>query len=1002
MKAIFLLFLVLINTGLYAQSAEEQLAKAEEAFAAGDYTNALPAYQAAAPAFQQQQQWEKYAQCGVGWGNSLLRSGDADGALAIFNQFLTTIPATASNEQIAFLNKGKGAVYFGQNDYFQAEIYLKKALEIRQKANPNNPDLLRDYANLGTVSRMMHNLHAAQSYLTQAMDWMRKQDPAAVTDVQFATIYENMGIIASQRGLYEEALTYFNTARSRADALPFQQLSIHINKARVLLMEKNGREALKELRMGQSVYAKHASVLNDAKSLDNVAQLYAAIGDVWRIDEKGDSAIAYYEKAMPLASPAAQVDILIKLAEVYEPRNDAAALKKCLDRAEALREFIPSQSAVAANFYQTEMGYHQLRGDYSAALASVQQQIAALVEGFDPSAELPSEEQVRGSFSLDYLQNAVAAKARLWYNAYRAGKAGQKELEKALETLFFFDKLIEQLRQQSDAEGTGLIWSELTLDAYANALDICWELWQKTKSEQYLQHAFYFSEKSKAMVLLEAFQKSKATQLADLPAEQVEALQSLKLELSLLQRNLHHAQQEQRIGVDNADEIKQLGQSIQTKQQEYETALRRMESEHPDYYQLKHGSRILDLAQAQALLQADQALLEYFVADSSVYLFKLSGTTADWYRLSTTEPALRQKVSDLRGSIYGYHLSADRSQETMEMLTHLYASTASELYQMLLAPAAPLPRRWMIIPAAPLGDLPFETLLMEKPQDAFAYKQHAYVQRQHITAYCFSATLLAEMRERQHRPTQGTLLAFAPEFGNKPSTAIRGERFALSPLVFNSVEVDNISKIISDAKILKNQEALEARFFELAPQYRILHFATHGMANDKYPNYSLLAFTEVPDSIENEYLYVSELYDTKLQADLVVLSACETGIGKLYRGEGIVSLARAFSYAGAKSLFTTLWSVNDQATSQIIEAFYQYIAEGKDKDEALFLAKNDFIDRGNNSTAHPFLWAPYILVGDTRPMDGLQGGIPLWIWLAGAGLLAAGGAVWMLRQRKGE
>ena len=257
----------------------------------------------------------------------------------------------------------------------------------------------------------------------------------------------------------------------------------------------------------------------------------------------------------------------------------------------------------------------------------------------------------------------------------------------------------------------------------------------------------------------------------------------------------------------------------------------------------------------------------------------------------------------------------------------------------------------------------------------------------HILSYSYSATLLAEMSSIKHSSYRKDFIGFAPSFGadNQDGVTMRNRRFALAPLNFNNKEISDVRKILGTGDVYFGKDATEERFKKDASKYSIIHFATHGMANDRDPDFSLLAFSEIRDSIENEFLYVSDLYNMKLNADLVVLSACETGLGELRRGEGVISLARGFSYAGAKSIFTTMWSVNDQSTSMIIESFYKYLKEGKDKDEALFLAKSDYLKSANNNSAHPFLWAPYIIIGDTSAMKLGSN----WIWL----YLTIGGCV---------
>jgi len=257
------------------------------------------------------------------------------------------------------------------------------------------------------------------------------------------------------------------------------------------------------------------------------------------------------------------------------------------------------------------------------------------------------------------------------------------------------------------------------------------------------------------------------------------------------------------------------------------------------------------------------------------------------------------------------------------------------------------------------------------------------------------------MKERKGPKAKKELLAFAPEFGQGAASFVRGRRFALSPLTYNKREVERVREIWGEGDIFMGQEATEDKFKALGEDYKIIHFATHGMANDQDPDFSLLAFTEIADSIENEFLYVSDIYNMQLKADLVVLSACETALGELNEGEGSISLARSFSYAGAKSIFTTLWSVNDQATSALVENFYYNLKQGMPKDQALQKAKTMFLAAGNHETSHPFLWSPYILIGDSQPMNS-----PSSLWAYGLGaagvLLLGGGFLWIKRRRKQE
>jgi CHAT domain-containing protein len=189
----------------------------------------------------------------------------------------------------------------------------------------------------------------------------------------------------------------------------------------------------------------------------------------------------------------------------------------------------------------------------------------------------------------------------------------------------------------------------------------------------------------------------------------------------------------------------------------------------------------------------------------------------------------------------------------------------------------------------------------------------------------------------------------------------------LQPLAHSGEEVSGVQKMLG-GDVFYGKDATEERFVQLAGGYRILHLATHGKANDEAADYSFLAFSEKKDSLENELLYVRDLYNLSLNADLVTLSACETGAGKLERGEGIISLARAFTYAGAKSIVTTLWSVQDERTKDLMLDFYRNLKKGMNKDEALRETKLAYLFKNNHAAAHPFFWAGVVAMGEMTPL----------------------------------
>ena len=205
-------------------------------------------------------------------------------------------------------------------------------------------------------------------------------------------------------------------------------------------------------------------------------------------------------------------------------------------------------------------------------------------------------------------------------------------------------------------------------------------------------------------------------------------------------------------------------------------------------------------------------------------------------------------------------------------------------------------------------------------------------------------------------------------------------------------------------KGLTNHSAPKTYIEQNARDYRILHYSTHGEVNDREPNYSFLRMLPPTSNSADTVFQLYEIFNTPIQAEMVVTSACNTGIGKLFRGEGIMSLARGFSYAGASSIITTLWAVQTGESKDILDRFYQNLQEGQAKDEALYNAKRTFIQERNSYSYdyHPVYWAGFIPVGDMSSMDlpetpSLFGGF----WKVGLLIiLLLVFAFWMRRKRQ--
>jgi CHAT domain-containing protein len=274
--------------------------------------------------------------------------------------------------------------------------------------------------------------------------------------------------------------------------------------------------------------------------------------------------------------------------------------------------------------------------------------------------------------------------------------------------------------------------------------------------------------------------------------------------------------------------------------------------------------------------------------------------------------------------------------------------------------------------------LPFEILLPATPQAGYSANNLPYLLTRFIIGYEHSATLAIEKKQRTSRPTRYSYTGFSPSYtkitiadtsADKRSVARKGSQ-AARPLRFNRQEIEDASRHFFRSKNFYGQAATENSFRRYATKSNVIHLSMHATVNDQNSLYSGLFFSAGDTTTQEDgFLYLYELYNIDLQADLAVLSACETGVGELTSGEGIISMGRAFQYAGCPAVAMSLWQVNDRSTHLLMKLFFENLSNGMAKDEALQHAKRVFLeDSKNKHFIHPYYWSAFILVGNETPL----------------------------------
>jgi CHAT domain-containing protein len=446
--------------------------------------------------------------------------------------------------------------------------------------------------------------------------------------------------------------------------------------------------------------------------------------------------------------------------------------------------------------------------------------------------------------------------------------------------------------------------------------------------------------------------------------------------------------------------------------------LAELRESHGDLYDLTLSSPLeVEAIQSQAL-GPQQALVEYVVGKDRSSVFVVTSEGLHYRNLPLGRDAIVEMMQGW-SPVFGREDSTSRSAATRIFspdLADFSIPPAQALYEGLLAPI----EHWIeagteliIVPDDILFYVPFEALVVEsRGQHRYAFNDATFLLEKYSVSYASAASLLVPgPREAQSAPRM--LLALGnPEFGEEPedgreldvfdtaasyaSTVFRGDR--LIPLPNSEEEVRSIAEVVggSSNQVLVGRDATEDAFKALAGDYRILHFATHFLTDDRQPLYSRLALATGRESQGDGSLQVYELFNTRLRADLVVLSACNTGLGRLQKGEGLMGASRAFLNAGVPSMVVSLWSVEDEATATIMERFYRHLKDGLNKRAALRQAKLDYLETAREEKKDPFYWAPFILIGDWQPLNLPERSFPFTTYFFLAFLAMA---IWMLWRR---
>ena len=824
------------------------------------------------------------------------------------------------------------------------------------------------YADAGFTQAWYGRYYDAKGWYETARS-IFEDDARFVDTLVVAYVHRELGNIYTRLGDYEAAVLMLERVKKVSLNARRFNLAAEASNDMAIAFEDHGLDSLAILTCREALSYPGISPVSRALLKTTLALAYSNAG-------RRQESLAETTTAKALLETIIREDLhpngklwlsnLLKLRS--ELLDDPAAARQALDRSlQLLKDFYPD--TLRREFAKVRLamsGFYLRHQQPEEALRQQQIALQSVLYRFRP-VDVFQNPAAEDFYPENTLMEALGGKAEAFRQLYRQRRQ-RALLDESLachDLIFEAERAYRQVHHFESSKLTLLAESSRRTES---AIETAWQFSRDFQSPEALERAFGFAEKSKSILLYEALRQSGATSLANIPDSLLQKERLLKEDLAKAEKALFLEKQK-----DETADIEPLEKEIFDLNASISNLNQALENGFPAFFKEKNRQETATLADARALLLPSQALIEYFVGDSIVFIFLLKKDGFYVERMAKDFP-LERWVTQFRQDIEAFQFSGSDREE----LCKAYTDRAQRLYKKLVQPLEKygLPENLVVVPGGILGFLPFDALLYEAPPTPCVFKKYPYLVRKYNISYNYSSTLFKELMQAEKTPARAGFAGFAPSFPE-------GNSSGFGALQFNIASVKEVAGIWDGTPYVEGV-ATGLAFRENAAAHRLLYLSTHAKANTDEGDFSFIVLAKAGGGYDT--LFVKDIYNLSLTADLVFLGACETGSGKWYQGEGIISLARSFFYAGAKSIVTTLWSINDESNKNLTVRFFRYLHEGERKDEALRRAKLEQLENsGLDLYAHPVFWAAYTPIGNMEPVRSAG----RWgLYLAGAGLLA--------------
>jgi CHAT domain-containing protein/Tfp pilus assembly protein PilF len=898
-------------------------------------------------------------------GDRLANRGVYPQALKVYTLANGLAEQVGDRPEIARTLHNLGRVHRSQGDFPQALQYFQKSLAINEELG-EQPGIGRTLLGIGMVHWLQGNFTEASEHYQKSLTIFE----ALNYNADIARVLNNFGNLQRYQGNYAQALDYYRKSLAIQQELndTYGILSSLGNIGVVYSGQGNFAKAL-------AYYQKSLAMSEAEDDKEGIAITLGNIGVIHRKQGNYAQALDYYQKSLAMSEA---IDDKVGIAQmwsnigtIHHYQGNAAQALEWYQKSLAMKEGSGDKYGSA----ETRMAIGLVRtsqGNYAQAMEEFQKSLAIKEAIGDRSGAanilhligLAHKKQGHDSEALDFAERAsalareIGALYLLWYARVSAGQA-HRDLNQLDQARLAFEEAVaisETMRLQvAGSEQEQQRFFEDKISPHYAMVDLL-------VSRNHPTEALIFSERAKARALLDLLYSGRVNIVKAMTAQEQEQERMLRSEIISLNTQVTRASQQNKPDQTRLSQLHSLREKVRLKYEAFQTSLY---AAHPELRVRRGEAPIINAQELTALVpDGKTALLEYVVNDDKLFLFAITRAAAK------AEAEVQVYTLPVKRLEIAKQIEAFRTQLAARDLG--FRGAAASLYQLLLKPAAAQLRgktNFVITPDDKLWDLPFQALLTGA--NRFLIEEAAI-------SYAPSLTVLREMtrRARPARPEPApTLLALGNPLlgGEAVSHAALSLRHGKPDLLPESEqEVKALRQLYGTAhsKVYIGAEAREDRVKSEAGQAKILHFATHGLLNNASPMYSHLALAQ-GDTNEDGLLEAWELMQLDLQADLAVLSACETARGRIGAGEGIIGLSWAMFIAGVPSIVVSQWKVESAGTRDLMVNFHRVLMTetgvGKarvTKAEALRQAALKVMKQAE--TGHPFYWAGFVLVGEGR------------------------------------